>query len=30
MLNAEFEEFFGVTMSTVYKQAAQVERAMVM
>lgn len=22
MLNAEFEEFFGVTMSTVYKRAA--------
>lgn len=28
MLNAEFEEFFGVTMSTVYKRAAQVERAL--
>jgi len=28
MLNAEFEEFFGVTMSTVRKRAAQVERAM--
>ena len=28
MLNSEFEEFFGVTMSTVYKRAAQVERAL--
>jgi len=28
MLNAEFEEFFGVTMSTVYKRAAQVDRAL--
>ena len=28
MLNAEFEEFFGVTMGTVYKRAAQVERAL--
>ena len=28
MLNAELEEFFGVTMSTVYKRAAQVERAL--
>lgn len=28
MLNAEFEEFFGVTMSTVYKRAAEVERAL--
>jgi len=28
MPNAEFEEFFGVTMSTVYKRAAQVERAL--
>lgn len=28
MLNAEFEEFFGVTVSTVYKRAAQVERAL--
>jgi len=28
MLNAEFEQFFGVTMSTVYKRAAEVERAL--
>ena len=28
MLNAEFEEFFGVTMSTIRKRAAQVERAL--
>jgi len=28
MLNAEFEKFFGVTMSTVYKRAAEVERAL--
>ncbi len=28
MLNAEVEQFLGVTMSTVYKQAAQVERAL--
>ena len=28
MLDAEFEEFFGVTMSTVYKRAAQVDRAL--
>ena len=28
MLNAEVEKFFGVTMSTVYKRAAQVERAL--
>lgn len=29
MLNAEFDDFFGVTMSKVYNRAAQVERAMV-
>jgi len=28
MLNAEFEEFFGVTMSTVRKRAAQIDRAL--
>ena len=28
MLNAEFEEFFGVTMSTVYRRAAEVEWAL--
>lgn len=28
LLNAEFEKFFGVTMSTVYKRAAQVQRAL--
>ena len=28
MLNAEVEEFFGVTMGTIRKRAAQVERAL--
>lgn len=28
MLNAEVEEFFGVTMNTVRRRAAQVDRAM--
>ena len=28
MLNAEFEEFFGVSRSTIRKRAAQVERAL--
>jgi len=28
MLNAEVEQFFGVTMNTVRRRAAQVERAM--
>ena len=28
ILNADFEQFFGVSMSTVRKRAAQVERAM--
>lgn len=28
ILNAEFEQFFGVSMSTVRKRAAQVQRAM--
>jgi len=30
MLNAEVEQFFGVTMNTVRRRAAQVERAMEM
>lgn len=28
MLNAEVEEFFGVTMTTIRRRAAQVERAL--
>lgn len=28
MLNADFERFFGITMNTVRRRAAQVERAM--
>ena len=28
MLNAEVEEFFGVTMNTIRRRAAQVERAL--